>query len=317
MQFRVLGKTSLSVSVVAMGCWPISGITSLDVNREDSLATLCKALECGINFFDTAWSYGISEELIREAFSGRRDEVVIATKGGLDRDGKRQFVDGRPDVIRRHCEGSLKRLGTDRVELYYLHAPDPAVPVADTAGVFRELLAEGKILSAGASNLSLQQLEEFHQVCPLTAIQPAYNMLLRDIEQDIVPWCLQQQVSVCCYWPLMKGLLAGHLSRQHVFDEADGRKKYPMFQGREWEKNQDFVDELRVIANDIGTDLATMVTAWTIRQPAMTSALCGAKRAWQIEESARAGSLTLSDATLTKIAGAIERRGQPVTRAAV
>lgn len=317
MHYRRLGKTPFSVSSVAMGCWPISGITSLDVNREDSLATLQKALDCGINFFDTAWSYGISEELIREAFTGRRDEVVIATKGGLYREGNQQFTDGRPEVIRRHCEGSLTRLGTDRVELYYLHAPDPNVPVSETAGVFRELIEQGKILSAGASNLSLTQLQEFHRVCPLTAIQPPYNMLLRDIEADIVPWCRANDVAVCCYWPLMKGLLSGQLKRDHVFDNADGRKKYPMFQGVEWQKNQDFVEELRSIAEDLGTDLTTLVIAWTIEQPGITTALCGAKRAWQIAESANGGSITLTADTLAAINAAISKRGTPVTRAAV
>jgi len=317
MHYRKLGKTPFSVSSVAMGCWPISGITSLDVNREDSLATLLKSVDCGINFFDTAWSYGISEELIRDAFAGRRDEVVIATKGGLYRDGKQQFTDGRPDVVRRHCEGSLTRLGTDRVELYYLHAPDPNVPVSETAGVFTELIAEGKILSAGASNLTLKQLQEFHTVCPLTAIQPPYNMLLRDIEGDILPWCRSHDISVCCYWPLMKGLLSGQLPRDHVFDEADGRKKYPMFQGAEWQKNQDFVDALRVLAADLDTDLTSMVIAWTIQRPGITSALCGAKRAWQIEESARGGSFVLTADAVARIDAAIAHRGMAITRAAV
>ncbi len=317
MHYRKLGNTPFLVSSVAMGCWPISGITSLDVNRSDSLATLQKALDCGINFFDTAWSYGISEELIRTAFAACRDEVVLATKGGLYREGSQQFTDGRPDVIRRHCEGSLARLGTDRVELYYLHAPDPKVPVSETAGVFSELIAEGKILSAGASNLTLTQLQEFHAVCPLTAIQPPYNMLLRDIESEILPWCEANHVAVCCYWPLMKGLLSGQLQRDHVFDDADGRKKYPMFQGSEWQKNQDFVDALRRIAKEVETDLTSLVIAWTIQRPGITSALCGAKRAWQIEESARGGSLNLTSDIVSRIDAAIAERGTPMTRAAV
>ena len=317
MQYRELGRTGLRVSVVAMGCWPISGMTSLDVNREDSLGTIRQALDSGVNFFDTAWSYGISEELLADAAGTQRDAVVIATKGGLDREQGRQFHDARPDSLRRQCEGSLRRLRTDRVDLYYLHARDPSVPIAESAGAIAELITSGKVLGAGASNLSLPELQEFQTVCPLTAIQPAYNMLQREIEQEILPWCLHNQIAVCVYWPLLKGLLAGKLSRDYQFPDGDGRKKYPMFQGAEWERNQALLDDLREIAADAGMELATMVVAWTIQQKAITTALCGAKRAWQIQESAIAGGVQLSELVLAEIDSALKRRGPPVTRAAV
>ncbi|MFN8710993.1 MAG: aldo/keto reductase, partial [Planctomyces sp.] len=167
------------------------------------------------------------------------------------------------------------------------------------------------------SNLSTAQLDEFASICPLTAVQPHYNMLQRDIEADILPWCRERSVAVCVYWPLMKGFLAGRLTRDHHFPEEDGRKKYPMFQGVEWQKNHDFLDEIRSIASEIGVELSQLVIAWTIQQPGITAALCGAKRDWQIRETAAAMSVSLSDETLARIQAAILRRGQTTSKSAV
>jgi len=321
MNHRKLGKTQIEVSAVALGCWPISGMTSLDVNENDSLATLRAAHEAGINFFDTAYCYGAdgeSERLIGRALAGVRDQVVIATKCGIhwDENLERQ-IDGRPATLKRECEESLQRLETDRVELLYLHAPDPKTPVSDSAGALKELMDAGKTRAVGVSNFSLAQLDQFHRVCPITAFQPAYNMLQRDIEVDTLPWCQANDIAVVVYWPLMKGLLAGKLERDHVFDPRDGRAKYPMFQGDEWQKNQDFVDELREIAAEIGKTVAQLVVNWTIHREAITSALCGAKRASQIKETAEAMDWQLNDAQLQRIDRALQRRGHAKTRPAV
>jgi len=318
MQYRQLGRTELRVSSVAMGCWPVSGLTSLDVNLEDSLATLRAALGSGINFLDTAWSYGISEDLIGRVLSEQAVDVVIATKGGLDRtsDGRQFHAAAAADLLRQ-CEGSLRRLRREAVDLYYLHAADPRVSVAESAGAIGAMIQAGKVRFAGASNLSLEQLREFHAICPLTAVQPAYNMLQREIEADILPWCLAEGISVCVYWPLLKGLLSGRLSRDHVFADGDGRKKYPMFQGQEWQRNQDLVDELRGIASDLRISLTSLVVAWTVQQRGITAALCGAKRAWQICESAAGGDFQLGDDVVSAVDRALSRRGVAQTRAAV
>lgn len=321
MERRPLGDTGLEVSPIALGCWPIAGITSINVTEANSLATIARCFDLGINFLDTAYCYGRegeSERLICRALGSRRDEMVIATKGGIHwgPDGK-QAKDGRPETLRRQCEESLRRLGTDRVELLYLHAPDPNVPVAESAGALKELLDEGKTRSVGLSNASLEQLEQFAAVCPLAAFQPHYNMLQREIEADTLPWCVAHNVSVMVYWPLMKGLLAGKLSRDHVFAPGDGRAKYPMFQGQEWQKTQDLIDELREIATAAGRTVAQLVINWTIHQPGISVALCGAKRPDQIEENAGALGWRLSDAQLARITAAIARRGVPVSRAAV
>lgn len=317
---RRLGKTGMFVTPIAMGCWPIAGVSSLGVTEAESLNTLEAAVASGINFFDTAYCYGYegeSERLIGRALGHRRAEIVIATKGGIHWENRKQARDASAGTLKRQCEESLRRLGTDCVDLLYLHAPDPLVPLADSAGALFELLQAGKTRSVGLSNATVSQLAEFAAVCPLTAYQPHYNMLQREIEQEQLPWCVAHDVSVVIYWPLLKGLLAGKLARDHQFDDRDGRKKYPMFQGTEWLRNQDLVADLREIANGAGRSVAELVLNWTIHQPGICSALCGAKRPEQIRENARGMGWELTTAQLQQIEAALARRGSPISRGAV
>ena len=318
MEKRRLGGTDIMVSAVALGCWPIAGMAGPGVNDEDSLATIRACFDLGINHLDTAYCYGAggqSERLIRRALEDRRDEMVIATKGGLHWDAQGgQQRDASPETLRRECEESLCRLGTDRVDLLYLHAPDDKVPLAESAGGLKRLMEEGKTRAVGVSNLSLAQLEGFSAECPVAAFQPPYSMLQRTIEADTLPWCREHGVSVLVYWPLMKGLLAGKLWRDHVFAATDSRLKYPMFQGEEWLKNHDFVDELREIAADAGRTVAQLVINWTISRPGITSALCGAKRPEQIEETAGGAGWRLTNEQLARIDRALANRGEPVTK---
>lgn len=318
MERRPLGPTGIQVSAVALGCWPIAGLTSPGTSDEDSLATIRTCFELGINHLDTAFVYGRSgesERLIAQALGPRREEMVIATKGGLHWDAQgKQAHDASPVTLRRECEESLRRLGTDRVELLYLHAPDKNVPLAESAGELRRLMEEGKTRSVGVSNCTPAQMEEFAVECPIAACQPPYNMLQRQIEADVLPWCRQQGIAVVVYWPLMKGLLAGRLPRDHVFAPTDSRRKYPMFQGREWEKNQDLVDRLRKIAAARGRTVAELVINWTIHQPGITAALCGARRPEQIRETALGAGWQLTDAELAEINQALQDRGEAITR---
>jgi aryl-alcohol dehydrogenase-like predicted oxidoreductase len=315
MNYRTLANTGIKVSEVALGCWPIAGLSSPGANDQDSLAAIQACFELGINHLDTAYCYGLageSEELIGRALAGRRDEMMIATKGGLhwDPDGK-QAHDASPATLRRQCEESLRRLQTDHVDLLYLHAPDKNVPVAESAGALRRLLEEGKTRSVGVSNVNLSQLEEFAAECPIAAYQPPYNMLQRQIEADTLPWCRPHGVAVLVYWPLMKGLLAGKLGPNHVFAPSDSRRKYPMFQGREWLKNLDLIDKLRQIAKAAGRTVAELVVNWTVHQPGITAALCGAKRPEQIRETAGGSGWRLSDEQLRQIDRALAERGTP------
>ncbi len=318
MQRRRLGSTPLHVGPVALGCWPIAGMSSTHVNDRDSLATIEACFDLGINFLDTAYGYGIegeSERLIARALGSRRDEMVIATKCGLHWDGPGQRVlDATPGRLRYECEESLRRLGTDRVELLYLHAPDANTPLAESAGALGRLMEEGKTRHVGVSNVSHEQLLEFHAACPVAVVQPPYNMLQRQIEADVLPWCREHNVAVVIYWPLLKGLLAGRLARDHVFAPGDGRAKYPMFQGDQWQKNQDFLDRLREIAADAGKTVGQVAVNWTIHQPGIDVALCGAKRPDQIRETAGAMGWRLSDEQLARIDRALCERGTPVVQ---
>jgi aryl-alcohol dehydrogenase-like predicted oxidoreductase len=296
-------------------------MTSLDVNEQDSRATIDAALAAGINFLDTAYCYGTdgdSERLIGQAIRGRRDKVVIATKGGLHwgPNGERVF-DGSRERLHRECRESLRRLQINCIDLYYLHAPDPNRPVAEAAAAFAELQAAGLIRAAGVSNFTVPQVREFHAICPVAAVQPPYNMLQRQIEVDLVPFCVEHEIGLCIYWPLLKGLLAGKLPRDYVFRPGDGRAKYVMFQGEEWQRNQDLLDDLRQIAGASNKTVAQLVVQWTLAQPGVTSALCGAKRPDQILESAAALEGEISPHELAQINAALVRRGPALTRTAV
>ena len=310
---RPLGGSDLLVTPVSLGTWPMAGVSSQDVNDKDSLDTIRACRELGLNFIDTAYCYGPqgeSENLVRRALGDYRDEFIIATKCGIHYDSSgQQTQDARPETIVRECDESLRRLGTDRIELYYLHSPDPNVPVSESAGAIAELIKSGKVLHAGASNSHLEQIQEFHASCPVTAVQLPYNMLQRDIERQTVPWCLEQDISIVVYWALMKGLLAGRLTELAQIDTADSRHKYPMYQGDEWERNQQFVATLREIGEESQRSVAEMVVNWTIHQPGITVALCGARRRWQIEETASALGWQLSFEQRQAIEEAIDARG--------
>lgn len=310
---RKLGRSDIQVSPVALGCWPIAGMTSLDVNDLDSRKTIHAAIDAGINFLDTAHCYGVdgvSERLIGECIGDRRDDVVIATKGGIhwDSQGVRHY-NGRPEKIVAECEESLRRMNLESIDLYYLHAPDPEVPVADSATAFATLVESGKIRLAAVSNLSVAQMESFQSVCPIHAAQPPYNMLQRQIESDLIPWCQSNQVSVINYWPLMKGLLAGKIRRGHTFAPADKRLSYDVFQGEAFERAQQLLDRLDEIAKETSKTVAQVVVNWTVHRAGITSVLCGAKRDWQIEETAGAMGWRLSEQQLEQIDKHLDEAG--------
>ncbi len=317
-KFRQLGSSDLVVSPVSLGTWPMAGVTSLDVNDDDSLATLRACAELGINFIDTAYCYGSqgeSENLVRRALAESRDQFLLASKCGIHYNTEgNQTGDARPETILSECDESLRRMGTDRIDLYYLHSPDPNVPVAESAGAIRKLMLAGKVRYAGASNCNLEQIQEFHAACPLTAVQLPYNMLQRDIEQLTVPWCREKNVAVIVYWALMKGLLAGRLDSLDQLAENDSRRKYPMYQGEEWEKNQAFIAQLQEIASECGQTVAQVVVNWTIHQPGITVALCGAKHPWQLEETAAAMKWQLTPAQLQTVDTAIAARGKAAAK---
>ena len=327
---RRLGRSPVLVGPLGLGCWPLAGMTRDGVTHQAAVATVRAALEAGITHLDTAYCYGErgeSERAIREALAGgprRRDEVVIAGKCGIHWEPdlaatppRRQVVDGRPERLRQEVAESLARLGTDRLDLLYLHAPDPTIPIEDSAGELRRILEAGKARAIGLSNASVEQLGRFAAECPLSACQMHFNMLQREIEREILPWCRDRGTALVVYWPLMKGLLAGRMRRGQVFPPSDSRRKYPLFNGVDFDRNLDFVDALRPIAFRLDVDLPDLVLAWTAEQPGITSVLFGATSPEQVHENARALTCELDDEARADIAAAIAARGPVPSRRAV
>ena len=320
-QPRPLENSPVAVGPLGLGCWPLAGMTREGITPEAAMATVAAAVDAGIMHLDTAYCYGEqgeSERAIREGLRGRRDRVILAGKCGIHWEpGRTQCVDGRPTRLRREVDESLARLGTDRLDLLYLHAPDPTIPIEESAGALRGLLEAGKARAIGGSNMTVAQLERFSAECPLAACQMPYNMLQRDIEDAILPWCRRNQVAMVVYWPLMKGLLAGRMHRGRVFSASDSRHKYPMFNGAEFERNLDFVDALRPIAARLQCDLPDLVLAWTAEQDGITSVLFGATSPDQVLANARALACDLDDEARAAIRLAIAERGPVAGRRAV
>jgi aryl-alcohol dehydrogenase-like predicted oxidoreductase len=319
---RRVGSSGIAVGPLGLGCWPLAGMTRSGITPATAMATVAAALDTGIVHLDTAYCYGEageSERAIAQALVGRRREVaVIASKCGIHwESGRKQCVDGRPERIRGEVEESLRRLGTDHVDLLYLHAPDPTIPIEESAGALSQLLSAGKTRAVGVSNASLEQLERFAAACPLSACQMHYNMLQREIETEILPWCRGRGVAMFAYWPLMKGLLAGGMGRDLVFPTTDSRHKYPMFNGTEFQRNLDFVESLRPVAHRLGCSLPDLVLAWTADQPGITCVLFGATSPEQVSTNAHALNCELDDDARRAIADAIRDRGPVANRRAV
>ena len=322
-----LGATGVRLGPLGLGCWPLAGMTREGVGREAAVATVEAAIDAEILHLDTAYCYGErgeSETAIAEAMrrrSAARDRLVIAGKCGIHWETdpsrsppRRQCVDGRPERLRGEVEESLRRLATDHLDLLYLHAPDPLVPIAESAGELRRLRDQGKTRAVGVSNVNLDQLERFDRECPIAACQMPFNMLQRDIEREIVPWCRSRGVGIVAYWPLMKGLLTGRMSPSTTFPSSDSRHKYPLFQGDEFRRNLDFVDRLRPIAGRLGCGMSDLVLAWTAEQPGIASVLFGATSPEQVLENAAALACSLDDDARRSITEAIDWRGPAAAR---
>ncbi len=304
-----LGNSNLVVSRVAFGCWPIAGVSTLRTTREDSIATLRAAYAAGVNFFDTAFSYGYdgeADKLLAEAFDPWPTDLVLASKVGQYFDSsKSRVVDGRPATLFAQADELLARLNREVVDILYLHLPDPKVPIAESAGAISEIVRSGKARYAGVSNVDSMQLKEFTKHCPCVAVQSRYNMLQAEVVDELRAAVRESDVSLAVYWVLMKGLFAGKLSRDHQFAPEDKRLSYPEYQGAAWQRNQDLVDGLREIASGTGCTLAQLVIAWTLHQPDIGVAICGGKRASQIEETAAAMHVELTAEVLSQIDSAI------------
>ena len=312
-----LGMTGLKVSPVAFGTWQLGGEWGA-FDEDDGIAAIRQARGLGINLFDTAQGYGFgaSERLLgralRDDLDNRREEVVIATKGGLRMTDDGLVRDSSPAWLRSGVEDSLRALETDHIDIYQVHWPDSKVPFSETAAALQELVDEGRIRHVGVSNFDAAQMAEFAQTRPVETVQPPYDLFRRDIEPELLPYAQEHDIGVLVYGPLAHGLLSGAMHTDTSFAEADWRSASPVFTGTAFSRNLEVVEQLkRFAAEQLGCSVAQLAVAWTLANPAVNVAIVGARHPKHIEESLAAAELSLSQTDLEQI-DRIMARSEPI-----
>ena len=306
MEIRNLGSQGLKASQLGLGCMGMSEFYGPG-DENESLRTLTKAIELGITFWDTSDAYGPykNEELVSKALKGNRDKITLATKFGIVRDinnPKTRSLNGRPEYVKQACEASLKRLGTDVIDLYYLHRVDPATPVEDTVGAMINLVKEGKIKGIGLSEVSAATIERMHTtVHPISAVQSEYSLWSRDPEGGVLQTCNRLGIAFVAYSPLGRGFLTGQIRNFDDFAEDDYRRMSPRFEGENFQKNLDLVKKVNELALEKKCTSAQLALAWVIAQGDNIFPIPGTKRTKYLEENADALKISFTTEELNTI----------------
>jgi len=329
MKQRTLGKSGLEVPVVSFGAWAIGGSMWGGTDDGAAIRAIQAAIDLGITCIDTAAIYGMghSEGIVGKAIAGRRDKVIVATKCGLRwnlTDGE-HFFDSKtpegvpctiyrnlkPDSIKYECEQSLKRLGVDVIDLYQCHWPDSTTPIADTMGALVELKEEGKIRAIGVSNFTVDMLEECLKHAPLASDQPKYNPLEREIEKDVLPFCVEHEVGILTYSPMAMGLMTGKVTLDREFKGDDTRKNRPWFSKENRKRVLDLLAKIQPIADGHNATLAQVTLNWVMSQQGVTTVLAGARNEEQVRDNVKAADFELTAEEIATIRTLVEELGGP------